>query len=63
MIFLSEVRSHLLESSHLAIFPSLALLNGVLLLNFLAESLRTAIGPKAKLLSFNGFVLNSSLFL
>jgi peptide/nickel transport system permease protein len=45
---LSEARSYLLESPHLAIFPSLALLSVVLSLNFLAESLRLALDPKAK---------------
>jgi peptide/nickel transport system permease protein len=45
---LSEARSYLLESPHLAIFPSLALLSVVLSLNFLAESLRLALDPKAE---------------
>ncbi|MBM3382430.1 MAG: ABC transporter permease [Betaproteobacteria bacterium] len=44
---LSEARAYLLESPHLAIFPSLALLSLVLALNFLAESLRASLDPKA----------------
>jgi peptide/nickel transport system permease protein len=44
---LSEARAYLLESPHLAIFPSLALLSLVLALNFLAESLRASLDPKS----------------
>jgi peptide/nickel transport system permease protein len=46
---LSEARAYLLEAPHLAIFPSLALLSLVLSLNFLAESLRASLDPKAGL--------------
>ena len=43
---LSEGRSYLLESPHLVIFPSFALLSVILSLNFLAESLRVLLNPK-----------------
>lgn len=44
---LSEGRSYLLESPHLVIFPSIALLSLVFSLNFLADSLRLVLSPKA----------------
>lgn len=45
---LSEGRSYLLESPHLVIFPSLALLSVILSLNSLAETLRIVLNPRAR---------------
>ncbi|MEY3901106.1 MAG: hypothetical protein RL189_412, partial [Pseudomonadota bacterium] len=43
---LSEARSYLIESPHMAIFPSLSMLSLVLSLNFLGEALRVALDPR-----------------
>lgn len=43
---LSEARAYLIESPHMAIFPSLSMLSLVLSLNFLGEALRVALDPR-----------------
>ncbi len=43
---LNDARAYLIESPHMAIFPSLALLSLVLALNFLGEALRLAFDPR-----------------
>jgi peptide/nickel transport system permease protein len=43
---LSEARAYLIESPHMAIFPSLSMLSLVLSLNFLGEALRVVLDPR-----------------
>lgn len=48
---LSEARAYLIESPHMAIFPSLSMLSLVLSLHFLGEALRVALDPRQSPLS------------